>query len=54
MDNEMNFDTLLMIGILKSLKERNLLTEEQMNLCIKKLEGENSVKSCGILQSVNR
>ena len=30
-----------MIGILKSLKERELLTEEQMNLCIKKLEGEN-------------
>lgn len=54
MDNEMNFDTLLMIGILKSLKERNLLSEGQMNLCIKKLEGENSVKSCGILQSVNR
>ena len=54
MDNEMSFDTLLMIGILKSLKERNLLTEEQMNLCIKKIEGENSVKSCGILQRICR
>lgn len=40
MENENNFDTLLMIGILKALKERGLLTEEEMFNCIKKIESE--------------
>ena len=55
MENEKNFDTLLMIGVLKALKERELLTEEEMFECIKKIEGEDTnVKSSGILPSVNR
>lgn len=55
MNNENNFDTLLMIGVLKALKERELLTEEEMFECIKKIEGEDTnVKSSGILQGVNR
>ena len=40
MKTENNFDTLLMIGILKALKERELLTEEELFECIKKLERE--------------
>ena len=40
MKNENNFDTLLMIGVLKALKERELLTEEELFECIKKLERE--------------
>lgn len=38
MENENNFDTLLMIGILKALKERELLTEEELFKCIKKIK----------------
>jgi len=40
MDNERQFDTLLMIGIVKALKERELLTEEDLMECIKKIESE--------------
>lgn len=40
MEHENNFDTLLMIGILKALKERNLLTDEELYECIKKIERE--------------
>lgn len=40
MENEKSFDTLLMIGILKSLRERELLTEEELFECIKKIESE--------------
>ena len=40
MVNEKSFDTLLMIGILKSLKERELLTEEELFECIKRIESE--------------
>ena len=55
MSNENNFDTLLMIGVLKALKERELLTEEEMFECIKKIEGEDTnVESSSILPSVNR
>lgn len=42
MENENNFDTLLIIGILKSLKERQLLTEEELYECIRKIEREVS------------
>lgn len=44
MENENIFDTLLMIGVLKSLKERELLTEEELFDCIKKIESEE--KEC--------
>lgn len=37
---ENNFDTLLMIGVLKALKERELLTEEELFECIRKIERE--------------
>lgn len=40
MENEKSFDTLLMIGILKALRERELLTEEELFECIKKIERE--------------
>lgn len=40
MQAENNFDTLLMIGILKALKERELLTEEELFECIKQVERE--------------
>ena len=40
MENENNFDTLLMIGVLKALKERELLTEEELFECIRKIESE--------------
>lgn len=40
MKNENDFDTLLMIGILKALKERELLTEQELFECIKKIERE--------------
>lgn len=54
MENEHNFDTLLMIGVLKALKERELLTEEELNECIRKIErDEENVKSSSILQSID-
>ena len=37
---EYEFDTLLMIGVFKALKKRELLTEEEMIECIKKVECE--------------
>ncbi len=40
MGNENNFDTLLMIGVLKALKERELLTEEELLECVRKMESE--------------
>ena len=40
MENERNFDTLLMIGVLKALKDRELLTEEELFECIKRIERE--------------
>lgn len=42
MENENSFDTLLMIGVLKALKERGLLTEEELFECIKKIESEEN------------
>ena len=44
MGNNIRFDTLLMIGILKSLKERGLLSEDELNECIRKVERE--VEQC--------
>ena len=40
MKNEYNFDTLLMIGTLKALEKRELLTEEELFECIKEIESE--------------
>ena len=40
MENERDFDTLLMIGVLKALKERELLTEEELFECIRRIERE--------------
>lgn len=40
MENEYSFDTLLMIGIVKALKEHGLLTEEELKQCIDKIECE--------------
>ena len=40
MKNSDIFNALLMIGIFKALKERELLTEEELYECIKKIEGE--------------
>lgn len=44
MENKNNFDTLLMIGVLKALKERELLTEYELSECIRKIEREE--KEC--------
>lgn len=38
--NSNEFDTLLMIGIIKSLKERGLLSEEEASECLLKIESE--------------
>ncbi len=38
MSNESDFDTYLIIGILKSLKHQGLLTETEMRICISILE----------------
>lgn len=43
MKNEYNFDTLLMIGVVKALKERGLITEEQLNECIDEIEREENI-----------
>lgn len=40
MENERDFDTLLIIGVLKALKERELLTEEELFECIRRIERE--------------
>lgn len=54
MKNEKSFDTLLMIGVLKALKERELLTEEGLNECIRKIESDDeNVKNSSILQSID-
>lgn len=42
MENELHFDTLLMIGVVKALKEKGLLTEEELNECILKIECEGN------------
>ena len=44
MDSNKKFDTLLMIGVLKALKERELLTEYELLECIRKIEREE--KEC--------
>lgn len=55
MDSEYSFDTLLMIGILKSLKEQGLITEYELKECVSRIESEDeNVKSSGVLQSINR
>lgn len=41
MNDKQGFDTLLMIGIVKALKEQGFLSEEELNECIKKIESEN-------------
>lgn len=38
--NEQSFETLLMIGIVKALKERGLLTEDELKECISRIERE--------------
>lgn len=38
--NEPNFETLLMIGIVKALKERGLLTDDELKECISRIESE--------------
>lgn len=38
MEDGVSFDVLLMIGVIKALKERGLLTEEEKNECISKIE----------------
>ena len=43
MENEYNFDTLLMIGVIKALKECGLITEEELNECITKIEREENI-----------
>lgn len=43
MDNKYSFDTLLMIGVVKALKERGLITEEELNKCIVKIEREEKL-----------
>ena len=43
MENEYNFDTLLMTGVLRALKEQGLITEEELNECIVKLEREENI-----------
>ena len=54
MENERDFDTLLIIGVLKALKERELLTEEELFECIRKVErDEEDVKSSSILQNID-
>lgn len=40
MTNEFDFDTLLMIGIVKSLKEQGLITEHELKECISRIERE--------------
>ena len=40
METEQGFDTLLMTGILKALKEKGLLTEDELQECIAKVESE--------------
>ena len=43
MENEYNFNTLLMTGVLKALKEHGLITEEELNECIAKVEREENI-----------
>ncbi len=38
--NEQSFEILLMIGIVKALKERGLLTENELKECISRIERE--------------
>lgn len=38
--NEQSFETLLMIGIVKALKERGLLTDDELKECISRIERE--------------
>lgn len=42
MENEYSFDTLLMIGIMKALKERGLINEEELQKCLTKIECEGT------------
>ena len=44
MENEYSFDTLLMKGIVKALKERGLINEEELQECLIKIECEE--KKC--------
>lgn len=44
MDNNYGFDTLLMIGIVKSLKEQGFLTESELKECISRIE--SGVNKC--------
>ncbi|MDD6483496.1 MAG: hypothetical protein PUF72_02850 [Clostridiales bacterium] len=43
MADDYSFDTLLMIGVVKALKERGLITEEELNKCILKIESEEKL-----------
>ena len=42
MGNEYSFDTLLMIGIMKALKERGLINDEELQKCLTKIECEET------------
>lgn len=54
MKNKNTFNTLLMTGVLRALKERELLTEEELNECIRKIESDDeNVKNSSILQSID-
>lgn len=55
MSSKQNFELLLMIGIVKSLRKRDLITEYELLECIKKIEREEAnVESSGILQGFDR
>lgn len=43
MENEYTFDTLLMMGVIKALKEHGLITMEELNECIEKVEREENI-----------
>ncbi len=54
MENNRDLNTLLMIGVLRTLKDKGFLTEEELGECILKIErDEEYVKSSGILQSID-
>lgn len=51
MSSKQDFELLLMIGIVESLRKKGLITEEELLECKKRIErSETNVKSSGILQ----
>ena len=43
MEDRQSFDLLLMIGVFKALKERGILTQDELEECITKIEREESL-----------